>query len=109
MKWTIMKTNSFYISRDDTIQRVQDKFSQLFPQLTIHFYTQSNKKLNTSCSMFSPDCRIGDLSLLCKNESLKMTEQMTEEEMENRIQQIFGLHAEITHKMDHSHNEKLLI
>jgi hypothetical protein len=104
-----MKTNSFYICREDTIQDVQEKFSQFFPLLTIHFYTQNNKKSNTFCSMFSPDCRIGDLNPLCKNESLKITEKMTEGEMESCIQQNFGLHAEISHKMNLTHNKKSLI
>jgi hypothetical protein len=109
MKWTIMKTKSFYISREDTIQNVQDKFSQLFPLLTIHFYSQNNKTLNTSCPMFSPGCRIGDLSPVVRDEFLQMTEKMTEGEIENRIQQNFGLHAEIIHNMNYSHHKKLLI
>jgi hypothetical protein len=104
-----MKTNSFYISREDTIQGVQDKLSQFFPLLTIHFYSQNNMRLNASCPMFSPDCRIGDLCPVCKNESLLMTEKMTEEEIEKRIQQNFGLHAEISHKTGLTHNKKILI
>jgi hypothetical protein len=38
-----------------------------------------------------------------------MTEKMTEEEIERRIQQNFGLHAEISHKTGLTHNKKILI
>lgn len=91
-----MKTALFHISREDTIQRVQDKFSQLFPSLEINFYTQNEKisQLN-SCAMLSPECRISDLNPEFTDRSIQLAEDPITDEMENAIHNHFGLHVEI--------------
>ena len=98
-----MKTGSFYISREDTIHDIQDRFSQLFPRLTISFYTQNcGKSSENSCVMFSPDCHVRELNPQCKYGSIQITEQMMAYEMEDAILHNFGLHAEIRERMgDH--------
>jgi hypothetical protein len=100
-----MKAGSFQISREDTIHDIQDRFSQLFPQLTIHFYTQNGgKSPENSCAMFSPDCHVRELNPRCKFGSIQITEQMMSYEMEDAILHNFGLHAEITDRKEGSWN-----
>jgi|SRR5450432_4337838 len=94
-----MNTSTFHISREDSIQNVQDKFSSLFPLLTINFYSQNEKSSSDdSCAMFSPESRIRDLNPHCLDGTIKITDGMMVYEMENAIQYIFGLHAEIFRK-----------
>jgi len=94
-----MKTRSLHISREDTIQSVQNKFSKLFPLLTIHFYSINEKiSLDDSCVMFSPKCNIADVNPQFRDGYIPISENMMAYEMENAIYNNFGLHAEISGK-----------
>src|SRR5450631_1330468 len=96
-----MKTRSFYISGEDTIQSVQHKFSSIFPLLTIHFYSLNEKAFSDdSCVMFSPECRIADVNPKIRDGYIPVTENMMVYEMENAIYKSFGLHAEISGNSD---------
>ena len=99
-----MKTSSFQIYGEDTIQMVRDKFSQLFPQLIINFYCQ-NEKITSgdSCVMFSPECRICDINHRFKDGTIQIKKNMTINEIEHAIHSFFGLHVEITGNMQ-GHN-----
>jgi hypothetical protein len=95
-----MNTGSFHISREDTIQNVQDKFSHLFPLFTINFYSPNEKtSADNSCVMFCPECRILDINPSFQDGKTEIKDGMTVYEMESEIQHIFGLHAEISSKI----------
>jgi len=91
-----MKNSSFFISSEDTIHNIQDRFSRLFPRLTISFYSQNEQSQSAdSCPMFSADCRISELNPHGRFGSIQIAEDMLAFEMENAIRDHFGLHAEI--------------
>jgi hypothetical protein len=101
-----MKTRSLNISGEETIQCVQNKFSELFPLLTIHFYSLNEKvSSDDSCVMLSPKCKIADVIPQFRNSYIPITENMMVYELENAIYHNFGLHAEISGK---SGNQRIL-
>jgi hypothetical protein len=96
-----MKKIQFHINREDSIQRVRENFSLLYPSLRINFFNNPEKTRSTDpCVMFSPACRIQDINRYCKDGYIEITDGMTVSELENDIRNIFGLHAEISGKID---------
>jgi hypothetical protein len=96
-----MKKIQFHINKEESIQKVQENFSLLFPSLRINFFGNSEKKSpDDPFVLFSSACRIRDIKPYCQDGSIEITDDMTVSDLENDIQDILGLHAEISSIVD---------
>jgi hypothetical protein len=92
-----MRKTAFQICRDDTIRKIQEKFSHFYPVFQINFFS-SNKNIlsGKSCVMFSPEVRVRDINPNCQDGCIELKDDMTVAEVENLFRDHFRLHAEIS-------------
>ena len=91
-----MKTISFYIRGNDSIQDVQDRFNDLFPAMKINFFREPDfPNQADQCVLFSSETKIAEINPSIKIWAIPITPDMRVFDLEQRIRAA-GLHAEIT-------------
>jgi len=99
-----MNKTHFHIATDDTIQNVQDKFSDLYPFLRINFFKgqDKSKKIPARSVTFCPDVKLGQIISNNSDGEFEISDIMTVSELEKRFLEQFGPYVQITRKSGNS-------
>ena len=92
-----MNKTNFHIDGNDTIAEIKSRFSDIFPDLDINFFTNSAQaNLKNTCAMYSPLVSARDMNHQFRNGSIELNDRMKIEEIERLIYNHFQLHAQIS-------------
>ncbi len=92
-----MNRTNFHIDSNDSVAEIKKRFSGVFPNWDIDFFTNDDKpNLRNTCAMFSPQVRIKDINHHFEDGSIEINDRMKIEEIEGLIHDHFQLHAQIT-------------
>jgi hypothetical protein len=91
-----MKTCIFYIQGSDSIQSIQNHFSNLFPSMQISFFRVPEIfKQTDQCVMFSPNVKVNEINPLVNDLVIDITPNMRVSDLENIIKSM-GLYVQIS-------------
>jgi hypothetical protein len=91
-----MKACIFYIQGNDSVQSIQDQFSNLFPSMQMSFFRVPEIfKQTDQCVMFSPNVKINGINPLVKDLVIDITPDMRVSDLENIIKSM-GLYVQIS-------------
>jgi hypothetical protein len=91
-----MKACIFYIQGNDSVQSIQNQFSNLFPSMQMSFFRISEIFKQTDQSvMFSTNVKMNGINPLVKNLVIDITPDMRVSDLENIIKSM-GLYVQIS-------------
>ena len=96
-----MKACILYIQGNDSIQSIQNQFSNLFPSMQISFFRLPEVfKQTNECVMFSSNLKVNEISPLVKDLVIDITPEMRVSDLENIIKSM-GLYVQISCRTIH--------
>ena len=91
-----MKACIFYIQGNDSIQSIQDQFSNLFPSMQMSFFRIPEIfKQTDQCVMYSTNVKMNGINPLVKDLVIDITPDMRVSDLENIIKSM-GLYVQIS-------------
>ncbi|HTS44829.1 MAG TPA: hypothetical protein VMH01_10560 [Puia sp.] len=95
-----MSTVHFYINKEDSVKKVQENFSLLFPFLKINFFkTRGNNKTNINQSiLFCPEVKMIEMNKNLEKGEIEIGDATTVSQLESGLFDRFGLTAQVARK-----------
>ena len=100
IKFKKMTQIHLYISREDSVRDVQDKFSCQFPFLRITFFKNKigDKKITGQSVVFCSELKMTEITKDFHEGDFEMDDNMTVLQLENKFYQQFGLFVQVCRK-----------
>jgi hypothetical protein len=95
-----MNIVKLYLNKDYSIHQLQETFSSMYPYLRINFYYEAAQRKSHAfqCSFFSPEVKMLDMNPSFRNGDLELGDEMQVVELEKKLLEQFGLHAQISRR-----------
>jgi hypothetical protein len=93
-----MSSLLFHIDKNDTVSKIQERFSDLYPFLRIIFFTNEGncKKITDRCTTFFSGTKMSEIKAGFQDGDFEITDTLTPSEFENKLYELFGICAQIS-------------
>lgn len=95
-----MSKTYFHIDKDDSVEKIQQQFSDLYPFLRITLFRNvgNGKKVNGRSAAFCPAVKMSEIKPGFHSGTFEISKGMTVPEFENKLYEQFGLSAQIARR-----------
>jgi len=95
-----METIKIYISRDEFVRELQEKFSSFYPYLKLNFFRigANAKQVTNESVIFCPDAKMYDVNPQLQGRDFEITPDMTVAELESKFFEEYGLPVQVLRK-----------